>query len=110
MRTLTPTHVVFNGAVGALTGDKALTAKVGEKVHHPLASQPRYPSAPDRRAWRICVHARRAQYAARCRPETWFIPGAAAAAFYTFRQPGIYAYVNHNLIEAFELARQPTSR
>jgi nitrite reductase (NO-forming) len=36
--------------------------------------------------------------------ETWFIPGgAAAAAFYTFQQPGIYAYVNHNLIEAFEL-------
>ncbi len=32
MRTLTPTHVVFNGAVGALTGDKALTAKSGEKV------------------------------------------------------------------------------
>jgi nitrite reductase (NO-forming) len=22
---------------------------------------------------------------------------------YTFEQPGIYAYVNHNLIEAFEL-------
>ena len=35
--------------------------------------------------------------------ETWFIPGGAAgAAFYTFLQPGIYAYVNHNLIEAFE--------
>jgi nitrite reductase (NO-forming) len=27
-----PTHVVFNGAVGALTGDKALQAKVGESV------------------------------------------------------------------------------
>ncbi|TGR16888.1 nitrite reductase, copper-containing, partial [Mesorhizobium sp. M8A.F.Ca.ET.197.01.1.1] len=25
------------------------------------------------------------------------------AALYTFRQPGIYAYVNHNLIEAVEL-------
>ena len=32
MKTLKPTHVVFNGAVGALTGDNALTAKVGEKV------------------------------------------------------------------------------
>ena len=29
---LIPTHVVFNGAVGALTGDNALKAKVGEKV------------------------------------------------------------------------------
>ena len=27
-----PTHVVFNGAVGALTGDNALQAKVGESV------------------------------------------------------------------------------
>lgn len=27
-----PTYVVFNGAVGSLVGDKAMTAKVGEKV------------------------------------------------------------------------------
>jgi nitrite reductase (NO-forming) len=27
-----PTYVVFNGSVGALTGDNALTAKVGERV------------------------------------------------------------------------------
>jgi nitrite reductase (NO-forming) len=27
-----PSYVVFNGAVGSLTGDKAITAKVGEKV------------------------------------------------------------------------------
>jgi len=34
--------------------------------------------------------------------ETWFIAGGAAgAATYTFKQPGLYAYVNHNLIEAF---------
>ena len=32
MRTLTPSHVVFNGKVGALTGKNALTAKVGENV------------------------------------------------------------------------------
>jgi nitrite reductase (NO-forming) len=31
MKTLTPSHVVFNGAVGALTGKNALTAKVGER-------------------------------------------------------------------------------
>ena len=36
--------------------------------------------------------------------ETWNIPGGCAgAALYTFLQPGIYAYVNHNLIEAVEL-------
>ena len=34
--------------------------------------------------------------------ETWFIPGGSAGAMiYTFKQPGLYAYLNHNLIEAF---------
>jgi len=32
---------------------------------------------------------------------TWFVRGEAA--FYTFRQPGLYVYLNHNLIEAVEL-------
>src|SRR5260370_10585986 len=31
-RNLTPTHVVFNGKVGALTGKNALTANVGDNV------------------------------------------------------------------------------
>ena len=31
-RTLTPSHVVFEGKVGALTGKNALTAKVGKTV------------------------------------------------------------------------------
>jgi nitrite reductase (NO-forming) len=36
--------------------------------------------------------------------ETWFIRGGSAgAALYTFLQPGIYGYVNHNMVEAFEL-------
>ena len=30
-QTLRPSHVVFNGAAGALRGDRALTAHVGEK-------------------------------------------------------------------------------
>ncbi|AEQ09957.1 nitrite reductase, copper-containing [Brucella melitensis NI] len=105
MRTLTPTHVVFNGAVGALTGDKALTAKVGEKVLiiHSQANR-------DTRPHLIGGHGDYVWATGKFNTppdvdqETWFIPGgAAAAAFYTFRQPGIYAYVNHNLIEAFEL-------
>ena len=32
MRTLIPTHVVFNGKAGALTGENAMKAKVGETV------------------------------------------------------------------------------
>ena len=36
--------------------------------------------------------------------ETWFIrSGSAGAALYTLLQSGLYAYVNHNLIEAAEL-------
>ena len=29
--------------------------------------------------------------------------GSAGAALYRFKQPGVYAYVNHNLIEAVNL-------
>ena len=34
--------------------------------------------------------------------ETWdVVAGGTAAAMYTFRQEGVYAYLNHNLIKAF---------
>lgn len=105
MRTLTPTHIVFNGAVGALTGDHALKAAVGEKVLivHSQANR-------DTRPHLIGGHGDYVWQTGKflnppdVDQETWFIPGGTAgAAFYTFEQPGIYAYVNHNLIEAFEL-------
>ena len=58
MRTLTPSHVVFNGRVGALTGDGAMTAHVGETVLfiHSQANR-RLETAPDRGTWRLCVGA-----------------------------------------------------
>lgn len=105
MRTMTPSHIVFNGAVGALTGENALTAAVGEKVLivHSQANR-------DTRPHLIGGHGDYVWATGKFRnppdvdQETWFIPGGTAgAAFYTFEQPGIYAYVNHNLIEAFEL-------
>ena len=68
MRALTPSHVVFNGRVGALTGDGAMKARVGETVLF-IHSQANRDSRPH-------------------------LIG---------RQPGIYAYLNHNLIEAVEL-------
>jgi nitrite reductase (NO-forming) len=104
MNTLTPSHIVFNGAVGALTGDNALKAKVGEKVLilHSQANR-------DTRPHLIGGHGDYVWATGKFMnppdldQETWFIPGGTAgAAFYTFQQPGIYAYVNHNLIEAFE--------
>lgn len=102
MRTLTPSHVVFNGAVGALTGDNALQAKVGESVLfiHSQANR-------DSRPHLIGGHGDLVWAGGSFNDtpmtsqETWFVPGGSAvAAFYTLRQPGIYAYVNHNLIEA----------
>lgn len=105
MNGLIPTHVVFNGKVGALTGDNALTAAQGEKVLfvHSQANRDTRPhligghgdlvwelgkfnNLPDRDL------------------ETWFIRGGSAGvALYEFLQPGVYAYVNHNLIEAVNL-------
>lgn len=105
MRTLTPTHVVFNGAVGALTGDGALKAKVGETVLiiHSQANRDTRPHLIGGHGDWVWDHGKFNNPPLRDL-ETWFIPGGTAgAALYTFKQPGVYAYVNHNLIEAFEL-------
>jgi nitrite reductase (NO-forming) len=105
MRGLIPTHVVFEGAVGALTGEKAMTANVGETVLivHSQANR-------DTRPHLIGGHGDYVWETGKFKNsplmdlETWFVRGgSASAALYTFRQPGIYAYVNHNLIEAAEL-------
>jgi nitrite reductase (NO-forming) len=105
MRKLTPSHVVFNGKAGALTGENALTAKVGEKVLFIHAQANR-----DTRPHLIGGHgdlvweAGSFKDAPATNLETWFIRGGSAGAMaYEFRQPGIYAYVNHNLIEAVML-------
>ncbi len=105
MKTLTPSHVVFNGRVGALTGDNALSARVGETVLFIHAQANR-----DTRPHLIGGHGDLVWETGSfddpptTNLETWFIRGGSAgAALYTFRQPGLYAYVNHNLIEAFAL-------
>lgn len=105
MRSLVPTHVVFNGKVGALTGEGALKAKVGETVLfiHSQAnrdSRPHLIGGHGDWVWELGKFANPPAKDL----ETWFIRGGSAgAALYTFKQPGIYAYVNHNLIEAMEL-------
>ena len=102
MRGLIPSHVVFNGRVGALMGKNAMTAKVGETVLivHSQANR-------DTRPHLIGGHGDYVWQSGKfsnppeTNLETWFVRGgSAAAAVYTFRQPGLYAYVNHNLIEA----------
>lgn len=105
MNGLIPTHVVFNGAVGSLTGDNALKSKVGETVLfvHSQANR-------DTRPHLIGGHGDLVWETGKFNNpperdlETWFIRGGSAgSALYRFRQPGIYAYVNHNLIEAANL-------
>ena len=104
MKTLTPTHVVFNGAVGALTGPAALTAKVGERVLfiHSQANRDTRPHLIGGHAdlvWSGSFTDRPATNL-----ETWFVKGGSAGAMmYQFRQPGLYVYLNHNLIEAILL-------
>ena len=104
-RTLTPTHVVFNGRVGALTGDNAMPARVGETVLiiHAQANRDTRPHLIGGHGdfvWETGKFANPPQVDL----ETWFIRGGSAgAAVYTFLQPGVYAYLNHNLIEAFML-------
>ncbi|MCZ0812376.1 MAG: copper-containing nitrite reductase [Pseudomonadota bacterium] len=105
MNGLIPSHVVFNGSVGALTGDNALKANQGEKVLfvHSQANR-------DTRPHLIGGHGDLVWETGKFNNpperdlETWFIRGGSAgAALYEFLQPGVYAYVNHNLIEAVNL-------
>tara|TARA_B100000959_G_scaffold276338_1_gene330968 strand:- start:10279 stop:11403 length:1125 start_codon:yes stop_codon:yes gene_type:complete len=105
MSGLIPTHLTFNGKVGALTGENAMKAKVGESVLfiHSQANR-------DSRVHLIGGHADLFWHggsfsdAPMTHRETWPVfGGEAVAAMYTFKQPGIYAYVNHNLIEAIML-------
>lgn len=102
METLIPSHIVLNGKVGALTGENAMKATVGDTVLI-IHSQANY----DTRPHLIGGHGDYVWETGSFNDppetglETWFIRGGSAgAAIYTFLQPGIYAYLNHNLIEA----------
>lgn len=102
MKSLQPTYIVFNGHVGAMIGKNALTANVGDNVLL-ITSQ----ANRDTRIHLIGGHADLYWPGGKFnnKPytdfETWAIPaGSAAAVLYKFREPGTYAIVNHNLIEA----------
>ena len=105
MQGLIPSHVTFNGKVGALTGDNAMKAKVGENVLfvHAQAnrdSRPHLIGGHGDVVWELGKFNNKPDVDL----ETWFIRGGSAgAALYKFRQPGVYAYVNHNLIEAVNM-------
>lgn len=104
MATLIPTHVVFNGAVDALTGDNAITADVGTRmliIHNQCNrdSRPHLIGGHGDYVWEGSFGD-----APQTNMETWFVRGGSAvAAYHTFLQPGLYAYLNHNLIEGIML-------
>ena len=103
MKALIPTHIVFNGATGALQRDGALTARVGENVLivQTQANRQSYPHL-------IGGHGdyvwERGGFSnpPKLDMETWVIAaGSAGASIHALRQPGTYVYLSHNLIEAF---------
>lgn len=102
MRTLTPTHIMLNGRAGSLLNKNAMKANVGEKVLFITAS-----CNIDARFHIIGGHADLVWNGGSFNDtpvtdyETWAVPGGSAvAALYQFRQPGTYAFVDHDLIKA----------
>ena len=103
MRTLIPSHVVFNGVTGALQGDGQLTARVGENVLivHVQANRQSYPHLIGGHGDFVWERGSFNNPPA-LDLETWDIAaGSAGASIHTIRQPGTYVYLSHNLIEAF---------
>ncbi len=102
MKTLTPTHIPFGATVGALTGENAMTAKTGETVLfiHSQANRQSYPHLIGGHGEFVWERGNLAAKPA-TNLESWVIAAGSAGAFtYTFRQPGTYVYLSHNLIEA----------
>lgn len=98
-----PTYVLFNGAEGALTGDKAMTAKVGEKVRLYVGN-----GGPNLVSSFHVIGAIFDQVRfeggsnVQKNVQTTLIPaGGAAIATFTARVPGSYVLVDHSIFRAF---------
>ncbi|MEK7779251.1 MAG: copper-containing nitrite reductase [Pseudomonadota bacterium] len=101
-KSLIPTHVVFNGAVGAITGDHSLTAKVGEKVLF-IHSQANRSSSPHLIGGHADLVWQGGSFndTPSTNQATWFVPAKSAiAALYEFKQPGLYVYLSNSWNEA----------
>lgn len=102
MKTLTPSHLVFNGKRGSLTGENALQAEVGDTILliHSQANRQSYPHLIGGHGDYVWERGNLTDAPA-TDLESWVIgAGSAGAAVYTFKQPGTYVYLTHNLIEA----------
>lgn len=105
MKTLTPSHIVFNGVKGGLTGENAMQAKVGDTVLliHAQANRPSYPHLIGGHGGYVWERGNFSD-APLTNLQSWVISaGSAGVAIYTFKQPGTYVYLSHKLIEAILL-------
>jgi nitrite reductase (NO-forming) len=101
-----PSYVVTNGKVGAITGDNALKVNVGEKVRF-YYGQANLDSWPHIIGGHLDVVYGRGSFNPNSYREygveTTLVPAGSVIAFeYTFKYPGLYLLVNHELIKATE--------
>src|SRR3954470_21045244 len=98
-----PTYVLFNGAEGALTGDKAMTAKVGEKVRLFVGNGGPNLVSSFHVIGAIFDEVRfEGGSNIQKNVQTTLIPaGGAVIATFTARVPGSYVMVDHSIFRAF---------
>lgn len=98
-----PSYVVFNGAVGSLSGSQALTAKVGEKIRLFVGN-----GGPNlESSFHVIgvifdtVYQEGGSTASHNVQTTVVPPGGAAVVEFTAKVPGNYTLVDHALFRAF---------
>ncbi len=99
-----PPYVVFNGAVGSLVGDKALTAKVGEKIRLFVGNGGPNLSSSFHVIGEIfdTVYQEGGTTPSQHNVQTTVIPpGGAAMVDFKVEVPGTYVLVDHALFRAF---------
>src|SRR5690348_14122083 len=99
-----PTYVVFNGAVGSLVGDNALTAKVGEKIRLYVGNGGPNLTSSFHVIGEIfdTVYQEGGTTPSQHNVQTTVIPaGGAAMVEFKAEVPGTYVLVDHALFRAF---------
>ena len=98
-----PTYVVFNGAVGSLVGDKALTAKVGDRIRLFVGNGGPNLTSSFHVIGEIfdTVYPEAGTAASHNVQTTVIPPGGAAIVEFQVQVPGTYILVDHALFRAF---------
>jgi nitrite reductase (NO-forming) len=98
-----PTYVLFNGAEGSLTGDKALRAKVGERIRIFVGNGgPNMVSSFHVIGTIFERVYREGGTSFETNVQTTLVPaGGSAIVEFTARVPGEYAMVDHSIFRAF---------